>query len=211
MRKALVLLSLVASTASAQVRIGTFAGPTPPPATGVTAPFLANELGQAFFAPAGVTSLSSLTYWFQVEGRFVGGGPGTLTIFPFAGTPPVGAPLFEAAFVFPTSGTLTPVSFSPNITVTPGARYIALVSAFNVGASAEQALFNEIPDSPANTTGDVFYGCEIGGGGCVVWDAPLVSTFEATFAATAVPEPATLTLGATGVVVLALVRRRRRG
>ena len=204
------LLALVASAAQAQGRIGTFApGPVPDGNGSAFGGCCGQSLGQAFFAPLAATTLNSLTYTFRVlPGIFDGGAPATLSVFAFDGTPPVGAPLFQAAFTYPTSGLNTPMTFLPNIAVVGGARYIALVGS-NAPGSATIALVNMLADSPANTTGDGFYSCNAAT--CAPpGQTTNVAVFEATFAVSAVPEPSTWMLMATGLATIAGVGARRK-
>ncbi len=210
MRKALAFLTLIASTAGAQTTIGTYTPPTPPAFTAGTGPFGSNAVGQGFFAPVGALSLTSLTYGLALNVNSPGGGPSSISIFTFDGTAPTSVALYTQAFTNPTVPGFTSVTISPNIIVTGGARYIALVSTTVNNSNLEANIF-EILNTPANTTGDVFYLCFAGTTTCAVRDPGNVAAFQATFrsASTTVPEPSTLVLGATGLIVLGLIRRRR--
>ena len=211
MRKVLALLTLIASTAGAQTTIGTYTPPTVPAFAGATGPFGSNSVGQGFFAPINALSLTSLTYGLASIGTDPGGGPSSISIFAFNGTMPTGLALYTQGYTNPTSPGFKSVTVSPNITVTGGARYIALVSTTVSNSNREANIF-EILNTSANTTGDVFYLCFAGTPTCSVRDPGNVAAFQATFSTaptTTVPEPSTLALGASGLIALALIRRRR--
>lgn len=210
MRKVLTFLTLIASTAGAQTTIGTYTPPTVPAFASSTGPFGTNAVGQGFFAPVGSLSLTSLTYGLASIGNGPGGGPSSISIFTFDGTVPTGLALYTQGYTNPTASGFTSVTITPNITVTGGARYIALVSTTVNNSNLEANIF-EIVNTSANTTGDVFYLCFAGPTTCSVRNTGNVSAFQATFrtASTTVPEPSTLALGATGLIVLGLIRRRR--
>ncbi len=202
-------MTLIASTVGAQTRIATYTPPTLPAFAGATGPFSTNAVGQGFFAPTGATSLASLTYTLTLGGTAPGGGPSSIAIFAFNGVIPTGAALFTQGFTNPTTSGTSNVTISPGIAVVGGMRYIALVSS-TVSNSNFEANVYEIANSAANTTGDVFYLCFAGTTTCSVRDPGNVAAFQATFATpSAVPEPRTIFLGATGLLALALVRRRR--
>ncbi len=214
MHKVLALLLVIAPVAGGQTtQIGTFTPPTLPAATANTGPFSTNSVGQGFFAPTTATSLVSLTYYLSLAQGYPGGGQSSISVFAFNGTIPTGAALFTQAFTNPTSTGIFAQMINPNIAVAGGARYIALVST-SVNNSIYEANVDEIKDSPANTTGDVFYLCFAGTTTCSVRDPGNVAAFQATFATptgvTATPEPSTIVLAATGILGLAVVRRKRR-
>lgn len=209
MRRTLALLTLIASTAGAQTRIGTYAPPTLPAFAGATGPFSSNSVGQGFFAPTGATSLTSLTYTVTLGGNMPGGGPSSISIFAFDGTVPTGSALFTQGFTNPTTAGVSDVTIAPGIPIVGGTRYIALVST-TVNNSNFEANIYQIANSAANTTGDVFYLCFAGTTTCSVRNPGTVAAFQATFVTpSTVPEPSTMALGAAGLLALAFVRRRR--
>ena len=212
MHKMLALLLFMAPVAAgAQTRIGTFTPPTLPATTASTGPFGSTTVGQGFFAPTNATSLVSLTYYLSLTGppSNPGGGQSSISIFGFNGTAATGAALFTQAFTNPTTSGIFAQMINPGIAVTGGARYIALLST-SVNNSIYEANVDEIADSGANTTGDVFYVCLGGTATCSVRDQGSVAAFQATFATTSTPEPSTIVLAATGMLGLAGVRRKRR-
>ena len=210
MYKLLAMLSLVASTASAQTQIGTYTPPTVPPFGAATGPFSTNSVGQGFFAPTGALTLMSLTYGLASIGNNPGGGPSSISIYTFDGTVPTGPALFTQGYINPTVSGFSSVTINPFIPVVAGERYIALVST-TVNDSRMEANIFEIQDSAANTTGDVFYLCFAGTTTCAVRDPGYVAAFQASFSTsvTAVPEPSTFALGAVGLAAIAFIRRRR--
>ena len=212
MKKLLVLFAFAVSSAGAQTRIGTYTPPTLPAFTGATGPFSTNAVGQGFYAPTGALMLTSLTYGLASIGNGPGGGPSSISIFAFNGTVPTGSALFTQGYTNPTVSGFTSVTINPFISVVAGARYIALVSTTVNNSNLEANIF-EIANSAANTTGDVFYLCFAGTTTCSVRDPGNVAAFQATFttaAVSTVPEPSTFALGATGLVVIGLIGRRRK-
>ena len=210
MRKVLAVLTFISSTAGAQTQIGTYTPPTVPAFAGATGPFSTNAVGQGFFAPVGALSLTSLSYGLASIGNGPGGGPSSISIFAFNDIVPTGPALFTQGYTNRTISGFSTVTINPFIPVTGGARYIALVSTTVNNSNLEANIF-EIANSAANTTGDVFYLCFAGTTTCSVRDPGNVAAFQASFvsASSTVPEPSTLALGATGLVVLGLIRRRR--
>ena len=213
MHKVLALLLFIAPvTGGAQTQIGTFTPPTLPVANGNTGPFGASSVGQGFIAPTNATSLLSVTYYLSLAPNYPGGGQSSISIFAFDGNTATGASLFTQAFTNPTTNGIFAEMINPGIAVTGGTRYIALLST-SVANSTHEANVDEITDSGANTTGDVFYVCLTGTAACSVRDPGSVAAFQATFATTEVtttPEPSSIVFAATGILGLAGVRRKRR-
>ena len=216
---ALLLIAVTSGGATAQTRLGTFAAGTLPPATGGGNPALDPGvlLGQVFRTPTTPGALTALTYWFwTIPGLYDGGGAGRLAIYAFDGAAFAGAPVYDAALAIPTNPValeLTAVSWAPNVTLAPGALYVALLSGANPLAAT--AVLNETTDSPDNSTGGIAMTCDATTRACAssgdISGVRAVHTFEATFQTAAVPEPGSLVLLAAGAAMMAGVHLRRRG
>ncbi len=199
----LAAAALASPLASQTVTIGP--GITPPPgSTTAWNPSLGLPQGQTFVVPFGFPVLQELRWFPLISTDDWETAELTFELYLWNGTAPVGAPVASVPLEFMVDAASTP--FSGSLELIEGQSYLAMMT----GGTGDYGIVGFDP-----------YGGDIYTGGSYVFfdgnawqsttgrEGPYDARFAATFAATTVPEPATVVLMAAGLLaVLGLVRRR---
>lgn len=183
--------------------------------------------GQTFATPdALATRLDSWTFWLDdyTQGSLVMGVTSQLQVFEW-NNGFVGGPLYSSASVTPSIQDREPFTFNVGLDLDPSKMYIAFLNptgtyGTDYGHDFAASGVWYTPDAYAQGNVWFFETRNPGSGYDDIHNNPYMQdygggaydlNFEATFTATTTPEPATLSLMATGIMGLAgVVRRRRR-
>jgi hypothetical protein len=130
-------------------------------------------------------------------------------VYQFNGTTVVGGPLYTSAIVDLTTSTFSAFTFSPDITLTPGTEYVALVTNDPNGVSLGGYGGGLIAAGTA-TTGFTYVSGNLTNNWCLAYSGcPVSAEFNADFSANT-PLPAALLLFASGLAGLGLLGWRRK-